>query len=214
MIDIGSPYVIPFDARVDIVIMMDCCYPYMLTNTQPGYRRVDILAAADEKDPVAFGSDQTHSLSFTSEIYTELQARAMQGAREVEMAKLITSFQDRELQMRAPTYIAKLGFGSVTLPIVCQTLSSASPSRHSLRLLVTFAMHISEPLTTAEVNDILRSISPASEGQAFSFKLDQIKRTSANSTLIILESPLSAFYRIAGLPGVFLICENYAMLPV
>lgn len=151
MIDIGSPYVIPLDARVDVVIMMDCCYPYMLTNAQLGYRRVDILAAGDGKDPVAFGSDQT--LSFTSKIHRELQERAMQGAREVEMAKLVTSFRDRESQTMPPTYIAKLGLGSVTLPIVCQMLSSASPSHHSLGLLATFAMHISEPVTAAEVED-------------------------------------------------------------
>lgn len=129
------------------------------------------------------------------------------------MAKLVTSFRDRESQTMPPTYIAKLGLGSVTLPIVCQMLSSASPSHHSLGLLATFAMHISEPVTAAEVDGILRSISPASEGQASSFKLDQIKRTSPDSTLIILESPLSTFYHIAGLPGVFLICENYPMLP-
>ena len=74
-------------------------------------------------------------------------------------------------------------------------------------------MHISDPLTTTEVDDILRSISPIPEEQASNLKIDQVKRTSTNSTLIILESPLSTFYRIAGLPGVNLICENYPMLP-
>ena len=214
MIDIVSDYVIPFGAGVDVVIIMDCCYPNLLTHAQPGDRRVDILAAGDYKDPAVSGSHQ--ALSFTSKIYMDLQERARQGSREVEMAQLITSLRDRESQIETPTYLAKLGPGSVTLLIVSQTPSSAPPpppSYPSPGLLATFTMHTSDPLTTTEVDDILRSISPIPEEQASNLKIDQVKRTSTNSTLIILESPLSTFYRIAGLPGVNLICENYPMLP-
>lgn len=212
MIDILSDYVIPFDAGVDVVIVMDCCYPNLLAHAQPGYRRkVDILAAGDYKDPAA--SDSHQAPSFTSKIYMDLQERVRRGAREVEMAQLITSLRDRESQIETPTYLAKLGPGSVTLPIVPQPPSSAPPSYPSPGLLATFAMHISEPLTKTEVDDILRSISPIPEERTSNFKIDQVKRTSTNSTVIILESPLSTFYRIAGLPGVNLICENYPTLP-
>lgn len=70
-------------------------------------------------------------------------------------------------------------------------------------------MHVSDPLTTAEVDDILRSVCSTPEEQASNFKLEMVQRTSTNSTLLIIESPLTAFYRIAGIPGVTLICKNY-----
>lgn len=118
VVDLVSDHVIPFGAAVDVVFIMDCCYPnHLVTHAHPGYRRVDILAAGDGRDPVASGSQQ--ALSFTSKIHMDLQERARQGTREVEMAQLITNLRgDGESQTEAPIYLPKLGLGSVTLPIV------------------------------------------------------------------------------------------------
>ena len=50
--DVLSEYVIPFDERVDVVVILDCCFAFLASRSnEPNYRRVDILSASDERNP-------------------------------------------------------------------------------------------------------------------------------------------------------------------
>lgn len=77
----------------------------------------------------------------------------------------------------------------------------------SSEYLATFSLHIAETLNRSEIDKILHWIHQAPKKEASTLTLENVKRT--NSTLIILESGVTNFYRIAGLPGLALICENF-----
>lgn len=201
--DVLSEYVIPFDERVDVVVILDCCFAFLASRTnEPNYRRVDILSGSEERNPTALGAKKTNS--FTAKLLIEARLRAQNGDRIIEMSSLI----DRLIQtspVKKPAYAGKLGPGSIILPLVSTVQSVASrPSVPGL--MATFSVHVSDNFTDSELRDLVRWVGNLPKSKSATLRLEGIKKT--NSFLFVFQAPLNSFYRVMGCPDITLICEN------
>ena len=42
---------------MDIIVVLDCCFAFLASRTnQPNHRRIDVLCANEERDPLAFAA--------------------------------------------------------------------------------------------------------------------------------------------------------------
>lgn len=207
LFDITTDLLIPFENAVDTVVILDCCHSFLATrNANPEARIVEILSAGrDAQDPIAFGAGKTNS--FTSKLLMEVRHRAQRGEKFAEMASVIETLQ-RTSRVKKPAYAAKVGLGSICLPL---TTSSAmvDVSRAADGLLATFSVHVSSDFTARELEDLVEWIESLPKTKHSSLKLESVKQTG--SMLFIFECDIVGFRRICDLPGVQLICEN---LPV
>lgn len=193
------------DVTVDIIIILDCCYSFLASRatTEPQTRLAEILTAGDKNDPIAFGPGRSNS--FTSKLLVEIRKRAHAGDRSVEMADVINSVQ--ACSARKPGYAAKLGIGSVILPLdPSRAVPVKVPTPHVPGLLATFSIHVSKTFNNDELSQISAWIDQLPQVNGVSLKLESVKKTQ--SMLFIFEASLLSFRRICGLPGITLICEN------
>lgn len=201
---------IPLDPDVDVVLMLDGCYSYLSTRSPNGlHRRVDVLCAGDRTDPIANGSIGANS--FTKKVFVEVRKRAQQGKVDVELSSLIAHLRATASPRKMPTYAAKLGPGSIVLPIIrpppkSSIIDQSSSIFYPPGNLATFSLHISDNMTREDVNKILQ-LTHKSPTEASTLRLESVKKT--NSTVLIMECAIDCFYRIAGIPGIVLICENF-----
>lgn len=181
MADICSDFIIPLDAEVDVVVIMDCCHSYLFTRTaNEDHRRVDVLSAGNREDPKSY--DSCGTFSFTSKLSVEIQKRAQRGDVEIEMAQLVSSIRETSSSpVKTPTYAAKLGLGSVVLPIIrlTPTASTTIPQDTSAfypsGYLATFSLHIAETLNRSEIDKILHWIHQAPNKETSVLTLENVK---------------------------------------
>lgn len=201
--DIQTDRLIALDEHVDVIIILDCCFAFLASRTnQPNHRRVDILCANEKRDPIAFAANKANS--FTSKILVEARSRAQNGERTIAMSNLIEKLRETS-PVKKPTYAGKLGPGSIVLPLVSSVPSVASRPPVP-GLMATFSIHVSENFSDEELRDLVRWIGNLPKSKLATLSLEGIKKT--NSMVFIFEVTLGSFYRIMGIPGVSLICEN------
>lgn len=186
MADLCSEFIIPLDANVDVVVILDCCHSYLFTPTaNEGHRRVDVLSAGNREDPKAYGSRDT--LSFTSKLSVEIQKRAQRGDVEIEMADLVSSLGETSSPVKTPTYAARLGLGSVVLPIIRRTptASTTIPQDTSAfypsGYLVTFSLHVAETLSRSEIDEILHWIHQAPKKETSDVETGECKENKLDA---------------------------------
>lgn len=202
--DIQTDRIIPLDETVDVIIILDCCFSFLASRTaRQQHRRVDILCANERRDPVALGAGT--SCSFTSKLLVEARSRAQNGDVTVELSNLIETLREKSPRKK-PTYAARLGLGSIILPLV-PTIPSVASRPPAPGLLATFSMHVSDNFTEKELKDLVSWMGMLPKSKSAGLKLESIKKT--HSMLFIFETNLRSFHRISGMPGVNLICENY-----
>ncbi|KAK2738137.1 hypothetical protein FQN55_000757 [Onygenales sp. PD_40] len=191
---------------IDFLFIFDCCYSWLATR-QPkkGTRIVEILGAGDERDPIAFGSGS--ALSFTAKLLVEVRNRAQRGDKSVRIADMMVHLRHNS-PVKKPTYTAKLGVGSITLPLNQQGLGQSAPPAASMGkgLLATFSVHVKETLSPSELKGLTQWLSKIPESANIGFKLENVKRTY--STVLFFESTRVFYSLLMGLPGFCLICEN------
>jgi hypothetical protein len=191
------------DEPIDIVIIFDCCYSFLSTrNANTESRKLEILAANDVRDPVAFGRDSANS--FTSKLLVEIRNRVQRGYDSVELAGVIDALQ-LSSPVKGPTYSAKLGLGSITIPL--PELPATSRLRRDISdetsgMQATFLIHVKHYFSDDELKDLVKWI----ESSKSTLRLESVKAT--DSMFFIFVSSRLTFYRIAGLPGASLICEH------
>ncbi|WEW60804.1 hypothetical protein PRK78_006292 [Emydomyces testavorans] len=206
LLNITTDMVMGLDVPIDVIIIFDCCYSFLASrNGSTESRNVEILSAGDERDPVAFAAGTKNSL--TSKLLIEIRSRAQRGDKLVEMADVMNALQQSS-PVKKPSYTAKLGIGSITLPL--NTMAPAvtiPPTPKNVQcLLATFSVHVSKTFNKQELKDLVRWLEESPKGKSATLKLESVKAT--NSMLFIFESSRLCFLRICGLPGVSLICEN------
>jgi hypothetical protein len=192
-------------AKVDVIMIFDCCYNFLATRTtNPASRIVEILTAGDERDPIAFQAGTR--ASFTSKLAIEIRNRQQLGHKFVEFADVMADLR-RTSPVKKPSYVAKLGTGSITLPLV----NTAGTAQHhgvgSIQppgLLATFSIHVSHTFINSQLRTLVAWLQSLDKDHGLT--LEGVKETI--SMVFIFESSYLCFLRIQGLAGVTLICEN------
>ncbi|KAJ9294601.1 hypothetical protein DTO271G3_6869 [Paecilomyces variotii] len=208
LLNILTASLVPFNESIDIIVMLDCCYSFLASrDIDKNKRLVEFLCANDTRDPIAFSAGSKNS--FTSKLLIEVRSRAQRGEKFVEMTDAITSLQQLS-PVKQPIYAAKLGIGSILLPL---NKSPAANAHHSLStpapgLMATFSMHVSHNYTREELKEFTRWLRESPKAKTSSLKLESVKIT--NSMVFIFEIERKCFRRIEGLEGVSLICDNQA----
>ena len=199
----------PFDvtelspsAPIDVLYIFDCCFGYLATrDITPRSRMVEIISGNDERDPIAFGAKKAHS--FTSKLLVEVRSRAQRGEKEIEIANLIESLPSATKQ---PTHAVKAGMGSIVVPVPSPPTTPAQQSQPGPGLLSTFTIHTAPSFDGEEVKKIIDWIHSFPNTRRMSLRFEGSKWV--NSTLFFFEARKLAYMRIAGAPGVTLICHN------
>ncbi|KAI2012717.1 hypothetical protein LOZ39_003849 [Ophidiomyces ophidiicola] len=204
-------YMIPsenVDTHVDVIMILDCCYSFLASRTLKQESRVfEILTAGSNNDAAAFSAGVRNS--FTSKLLVEIHSRAQAGDTFVEMADVMDTLR-KTSPLKKPGYASRLGAGSATLPLFPGLASTANTSHpQEPGMLATFSLHVSKIFNNVELEDIAMWLSNMPKVKGASLKLEGIKIT--NSMIFIFEASCVSYYRVCGLPGVTLICEN---LPV
>ncbi|KAE8377747.1 hypothetical protein BDV26DRAFT_262858, partial [Aspergillus bertholletiae] len=139
--DITTETNMPLNASVDIIVILDCCYSFLsLRQPNSESRIVEILTAGGKPDPIAFSPGAR--LSFTAKLLVNIRTRAQKGDKFVEIAEMMDTIKQAS-PVKKPCYAAKLGMGSITLPL--SPISPAYvPVTRSPGLLATFSLHVSE----------------------------------------------------------------------
>jgi hypothetical protein len=184
-------------------MIFDCCFNFLATREiQPDGRIVEIIAAGEERDPIAFRAGTR--TSFTSKLHVEVRTLQQQQKRSVEVADIITTLRATS-PGKKPSHCAKLGFGSIVLPLIVShqtpNPSKGGPSRQANTLMATFSLHVSDNYSRDQLLQLAEWIRGLD--QDAKLKLESVKETC--SMLFILEGTYLAFSRISGLPGVELI---------
>ncbi|KAK2812615.1 hypothetical protein FQN50_001259 [Emmonsiellopsis sp. PD_5] len=193
---------------VDFLFVFDCCYSFLATRQpQKGTRIVEILGAGDKRDPVAFGNG--NALSFTTKLLIDVRNRTQRGDKSIRIADIMIDLRHNS-PVKKPTYSAKLGIGSITLPLNQQGLGQSANPPPSVAmpkgLLATFSIHVKQTLSPGELSGLMQWISQVPENANIGLKLENVKKT--NSTVLFFESARVFYFLLMGLPGVCLICEN------
>ncbi|KAK2769937.1 hypothetical protein FQN53_005805 [Emmonsiellopsis sp. PD_33] len=200
---------IEVDDPIDFVFIFDCCCHNFQATRQPNpaTRLVDILASGDRRDPGAFADGNT--LSLTAKLLGEIRNRTQRGEKFIQIAEVMDTLHQNSM-VKKPTYSAKIGVGSITLPLNQQGLGqSANPPPSAAMpkgLLATFSVHVKETLSPGELSGLMQWISQIPESANIGLKLENVKRT--NSTVLFFESARVFYFLLMGLPGFCLICEN------
>ena len=210
-------YELDDNAPLDVLFIFDCCFSFLATREMiTGSRIVEVLAANNSRDPIAFGAKSVHS--FTSKLYMEIRRRAHAGDKLIEIADIMDTLQQTAVDKR-PSHTAKIGLGSIVLSLIpsssTRPASSPAPRSYGPGLLATFTIHSGEPSDLSEVQQVGKWAEgfPLSKNVSLHYEGANI----VNSALFFFEARRLAFMRISGIPAVTLICENrpqaYSLLP-
>ncbi|KAJ9235831.1 hypothetical protein DTO169E5_5994 [Paecilomyces variotii] len=202
-----APGMFSYDALVDVVIVLDCCYSYLATkSTKPVKRSVDILAAVDANAPGAFIPGQR--VSFSAKLATKVAQLKGMGRETVDMAELIAILR-AESSQRKPTHAVPLGVTSARLPFPGSTPGLRPSGPPALRAV--FGIEVDRDFSDQELRNLmgwLRSLSPN-----VGLTLDGVYKTS--STGFVFQGSYAVYSQLKGLPSVKLLyeCSTPNLLP-
>lgn len=197
------------DAPIDVLYIFDCCFSFLATRQiNARSRLVEVLAANDYRNPSAFGPQSAHSL--TSKLYLEVRDRAQRGEKMIEIAQIMDKLQQSTV-VKTPSHAVKIGLGSIVLPLSPfpnprSATSTSSQPAYRPGLLASFTIHTTEPCDEVDIRNAANWAESFPQSKTLSLHYEGSKRV--NSTLFFFEVQRLAFLRIAGAPGVTLICEN------
>ncbi|KAL1884485.1 hypothetical protein Plec18167_002075 [Paecilomyces lecythidis] len=198
----ATDLMLPYDAAVDVIVILDCCYSYLATKgTQPVSRSVDILAAVDANAPGAFVPGQR--VSFSAKLATKVAQLKGAGPQTIDMAELITILR-AESPQRKPTHAVPLGVSSARLPFPGSAPGARPAGPPALRAV--FSIKVDKNFSDQELCNLtawLHSLSPN-----VGLTLDGVYKT--NSTAFIFQGSYAIYSKLKGLPSVKLIFECYA----
>ncbi|KAJ9296428.1 hypothetical protein DTO271G3_5126 [Paecilomyces variotii] len=198
-----------YDALVDVVIVLDCCYSYSYLatkSTKPVIKRsVDILAAVDAN--AAFIPGQR--ISFSAKLATKVAQLKGTGRESIDMAELIAILR-AESPQRKPTHAMPLGVSSARLPFPGSAPGLRPSGPPALRAV--FGIEVDRDFSDQELRNLmgwLRSLSPN-----VGLTLDGVYKTSS-STGFVFQGSYAVYSQLKGLPSVKLLyeCSTPNLLP-
>ncbi|GMF77963.1 unnamed protein product [Aspergillus oryzae] len=187
--------------NIDVVLIFDSCYSYLVTRGFTGESRVvEILAAVDEKTRLAFSPGVR--ASFTGKLYAEIIRRKHLGAKDIELADLITHLR-KESPLKKPSYRLLMGANSLRLTIPGDTEGGPTyqplgPATHAI-----FSFRLAKSLSVnqlASFRDWIWQL-PRENG----LTLEGAYETQ--SMLLIFEAPYTFWLKLDGYNFVQLISE-------
>ncbi|PYH39007.1 uncharacterized protein BO87DRAFT_348660 [Aspergillus neoniger CBS 115656] len=185
--------------KVDVLFILDCCYSHMaLRGVEVSPRVVEMIAAVDINDPLAFAPPQN---TFTSKIISEVVRRQREGHLYIEMADLIQTLRARPNAIKKPTHGITIGNHSICLPLT--GLANVDPTTIAPTLRAVFSVHLARNMNKEEVERLANWVKTLPSGMDIT--LDGVY--TAESMIYILSSAYSVYLKIAGIPGYKLVAE-------
>ncbi|PWY80861.1 hypothetical protein BO94DRAFT_587606 [Aspergillus sclerotioniger CBS 115572] len=169
--------------RLDVLLILDCCYGHGATRAPTLPRRVvEVIAATSTRTPLT-GLAPNNTL--TAKIAAEITRRRRSGHRHVEFTDVFQSLKSRGDTIR-PTHSLLVGVASVLLPLNGPgNIDPASIPPTTQHCLAAWVRNL-----------------PRSTG----LTIERVYRTQ--SMCLIMRSALSVYAKLHGLEGYALIAEN------
>ncbi|PLN81696.1 hypothetical protein BDW42DRAFT_91330 [Aspergillus taichungensis] len=187
--------------RLDVLVILDCCYAHVATRSpNVPHRVVEVMAATSTQTPlVRFPPDNT----FTAKLAGEIGHRKRSGHKNVEFADVFQSLISRAGKVR-PTHALLVGVSSVLLPL--NGPRTVDPADILPDYKALFSVSVSNDLTADELRQLsawMRNLPPFA-----GLELDAVYPTQ--SMCLIMRSAMSVFAKLYRLEGYSLIAENRA----
>ncbi|OJJ40815.1 hypothetical protein ASPWEDRAFT_235099 [Aspergillus wentii DTO 134E9] len=196
-VDMDDSFLGPADL-VDAIFFFDSCYSHLTTRSPVRSRVVEVLAAVDASDPFAF-PPRTRP-SFTAEVANEIAFRKARGDRVVEFAELV-QFLRASSEVK-PIYAMRVGFNSTRLTFP-DILTQSTPQFPSLQAVFSFHVYNASSDDIAEYVVWTQTLPPD-----IGLSSENTYATNCDGVCLILRSSYAFYTKLAGLPGVQLVCET------
>lgn len=214
-------YVRDFLLKIDVVILLDCCYSGSAIRGIENRDRIVEVISAVGPDQRALGNEPSQdqrvaAITFTARVTTEIAYQHKEGANSICFAEIIQRLKERSSRLRGPQYKLMVGTQAIQVPLKATVLP---PLGHSSRRHPTISSSSSSsvqaitPVPTAQVLNELRAVVQVhinserrgagvesvlawfeDRGQGFSIELIDIFET--NSLLIFFTVPWSIWVQL------------------
>ncbi|KAF7586822.1 hypothetical protein BBP40_008262 [Aspergillus hancockii] len=187
-------------SSVDVIFLLECCWSHGATRSADHRERVtEVVAASNFHDPIA--NIPGSKVSLTARLSTAIAKAAGQKCEHIEFSELVRELR-AEGTPKKPTHGLLAGTRSIRLKLPGSHAPCALPGPPTLRAY--FSIHVHPSLGQNGLDSLAEWVNKLPSHIVF--EIDKVFETDSQCWIIYADWTI--YQKLAGLPGIALICES------